>query len=372
MTSSKGSFTSSYDADSEGEEGKYYVWSQAEIQQLLTPQEFEIFQAAYDVTASGNWEGHTILNRTHDKTPATPENEKILGSARAKLWQVRDKRIPPQHDDKILADWNGLFITALAEASLIFDQEKWASAATRSFSECLNLFWKDSRLLHSHRANSTRHEGTADDYANLIAAALALHALTGEPKYIICARELTAALENNHWDDIDNGFYHASQKHTKLPIKSRTIEDDATPNANSVMIRNYNNLYHLTGKDSFKIKATQITDAFASAAKSNPFAAPGLLKNTTLLQDTIQLVLTNDPNPSKNKMLLLALKHTGLDATVHITGTNSNLPANHPAYGKTVSSDKPTLYICRGMTCANPATNVAETLSALRLLVLMS
>jgi uncharacterized protein len=372
MTSSKGCFTSSYDADSEGVEGKYYVWSQAEIQQLLTHQDFEIFQFAYDVTVGGNWEGHTILNRTHDKTPNTPETEKVLAGARAKLWKVRNKRIPPQHDDKILADWNGLFITALAEASLIFDQKEWANAATRAFSECLNLFWKDNRLLHSHRANSTRHEGTADDYANLISAALALHALTADPQYIAHAQMLAASLEVNHWDDKDGGFYHASQEHTKLPIKSRTIEDDATPNANSVMIGNYNDLYHLTGENSFKIKADQIVEAFASAAKSNPFAAPGLLKNTFLLQDTVQLVLTNDLDPSKNEMLLLALKHTGLDATIHITGANSNLPKNHPAYGKTASSDKPTLYICRGMACANPATNAAEILSALRLLALMN
>jgi hypothetical protein len=372
MTSSNGCFTSSYDADSEGVEGKYYVWSQAEIQQLLTHQEFEIFQFAYDISVGGNWEGHTILNRTHDKTPNTPETEKVLAGARAKLWKVRNKRIPPQHDDKILADWNGLFITALAEASLIFDQKEWANAAIRAFSECLNLFWKDHRLLHSHRANSTRHEGTADDYANLVTAALALHALTGDPEYITKAQELTAALEDNHCDHVHDGFYHASQKHTKLPIKSRTIEDDATPNANSVMIGNYNNLYHLTGETSFKIKADLIVEAFASAAKSNPFAAPGLLKNTLLLQDTIQLVLTNDLSPSKNEMLLLALKHTGLDATIHITGANSNLPENHPAYGKTTGSAKPTLYICRGMTCANPATNAAETLSALHLLDLMN
>ncbi len=371
MTGSTGCFTSSYDADSEGEEGKYYVWSQAEIQLLLEPHEFEIFQAAYDVTASGNWEGNIILNRTHDKTPATPENEKILAGARAKLWAARNRRIPPQHDDKILADWNGLFITALAEASLIFDHKTWASAAIKAFSECLNLFWKDGRLLHSHRANSTRHQGTTDDYANLITAALALHNLTGDPLYIVKAQELTAALEESHWDNIAGGFYHASQKHTKLPIKSRTIEDDATPNANSVMIKNYNDLYHLTGGNNFHTKAVKIAEAFTSAAKSNPFAAPGLLKNTLLLQDTIQLVLTNDSNSAKNEMLLLALKHTGLDATIHITGTNSDLPANHPAHGKTVSSDKPTLYICRGMTCANPAINTVETLSALRLLGIM-
>jgi uncharacterized protein YyaL (SSP411 family) len=368
MTGENGCFTSSYDADSEGEEGKYYVWSQEEIQKLLAPNEFEIFQAAYDVTPSGNWEGHTILNRTHDTTPDTPESEKILASARAKLWASRSKRIPPQHDDKILADWNGLFITALAEASLMFGNKAWGDAATKAFSEALNLFWKDNRLLHSHRAGSTRHEGTADDYANLIAAALALHALTGEATYITKALELTSALEDNHWDNVEGGFYHASQKHTTLPIKSRTIEDDATPNANSVMIKNYNNLYHLTGNDSFKIRAEKITEAFAAAATSNPFAAPGLLKNALLLQDTIQLVLTNDANPTQNEMLLLALKYIGLDATVHVTGTNPNLPENHPAYGKTANNNKPTLYVCRSMTCANPATNAVEALAALRLL----
>jgi uncharacterized protein len=368
MTNENGCFTSSYDADSEGEEGKYYVWSQAEIKKLLAPNEFEIFQAAYDVTESGNWERHTILNRTHDKTPDTPENEKVLASARAKLWNVRSKRIPPQHDDKILADWNGLFISALAEASLVFGNKAWASAATKAFSENLNLFWKDNRLLHSHRAGSTRHEGTADDYANLITATLALHALTGGLQYIAKAQELTAALEDNHLDTVEGGFYHASQKQTQLPIKSRTVEDDATPNANSVMIRNYIGLYYLTGNDKFRIKAEEVTEAFSSTARSNPFATPGLLKNALLLQDTIQLVLTNDTNPAKSEMLLLALKHTGMDATIHVTGANSNLPENHPAYGKTIINDTPTLYICRGMTCANPATNPAETLSALHLL----
>jgi uncharacterized protein YyaL (SSP411 family) len=368
MTGESGCFTSSYDADSEGEEGKYYVWSQAEIQKLLTPGEFELFQTAYDVMPSGNWEDHTILNRTRDTTPDTLENEKILASARAKLLSARSKRIPPQHDDKVLADWNGLFITALAEASLVFGDRTWAAAATKAFSEALNLFWKNNRLLHSHRAGSTRHEGTADDYASLIAAALTLHALTGEATYITKAQELTRALEDNHWDTTEGGLYHASQKYTTLPIKSRTIEDDATPNANSVMIKNYSDLYHLTGNDSYKIKAEKIAEAFASAAASNPFAAPGLLKNVLLLQDTVQLVLTNDANPAKNEMLMLALKFTGLDATIHVTSANSNLPENHPAYRKTTNNDKAMLYICRGMTCANPASNAVETLSALGLL----
>ena len=234
------------------------------------------------------------------KLPTMPESEKILASARAKLWKARNNRVRPQHDDKILADWNGLFITALAEASLVFDRKEWTNAATSAFSECLNLFWKDNRLLHSHRVGSTRHEGTADDYASLVTAALALHALTGDP-HTSPRRRSSQRHSKTITGTVRRGFYHASQKHTKLPIKSRTIEDDATPNANSVMIKNYNDLYHLTGDESFHTKAMQITEAFASAAKSNPFVAPGLLKNAILLQDAIQLVLTNDSNPAKNE-----------------------------------------------------------------------
>ncbi len=368
MTTGNGCFTSSYDADSEGEEGRYYVWDLAEIQKILDPGQLETFKAAYDVTPEGNWEGHTILNRTHDKSSREPGMESILAQARGKLLEARKRRIPPLHDDKILADWNGLFITALAEASLAFGNIAWKNAATRAFSQCINIFWKDQRLLHSHRANSTRHEGTADDYTNLIRAALALHALTGDSQYIAQAQELTAALEENHWDDVQDGFYHASQRHTQLPIRSRTIEDDATPNANSVMIKNYNDLFHLTGEKRFETRAAQLTRAFSEAAKSNPFAAPGLLKNALLLQDTIQLVLTNDENPAENALLQIALKHIGLDATINITGANAKLPANHPAYGKTASRATPALHLCRGMTCANPATTPAETLSALQLL----
>ena len=368
MATGNGCFTSSYDADSEGEEGKFYVWDLAEIQKILEPEEFEIFQAAYDVTPEGNWEGHTILNRTHDKSSREADTESILAQARGRLLEARKRRIPPLHDDKILADWNGLFITALAEASLTFGNIAWKNAAMRAFSQCINIFWKDNRLLHSHRANSTRHEGTADDYASLIRAALALHALTGDSQYIAQAQELTAALEENHWDDAQDGFYHASQRHTQLPIRSRTIEDDATPNANSVMIKNYNDLFHLTGEKHFETRAAQLTRAFSAAVKSNPFAAPGLLKNALLLQDTIQLVLTNDESPAENALLKIALKHIGLDATINITGANAKLPAKHPAYGKTASRATPALHLCRGMTCANPATTPAETLSALLLL----
>ena len=371
MTTSAGCFTSSYDADSEGEEGKYYVWSKAEIEHLLEPSEAQLFCKSYDVTAEGNWEGHNILNRSNDPGAKDQHTEERLKAARSKLLDTRKKRIPPQHDDKILADWNGLFITGLAEAALVFDNTEWAKAAIKSFDASMSIFWQDKRLLHSHRLNTTRHEAIADDYANLIEAALALHALTSSARYISIAQELAASLEHNHWDKTQGGFFHASIRSGQLPISSRTIEDDATPNANGVMIKNYTSLYVLTGNAEYNSKAEEIIAAFNSAATDNPFGTPSMLKGAMLYQDTIQLVLSNDDIPAKNELLKLALQHTGLNATIHVTGSDANISPDSPAFSKATHSSMPTLYICRAMTCANPATNSKEVTAALQMLGLL-
>jgi uncharacterized protein len=368
MTTAKGCFTSSYDADSEGEEGKYYVWERGELERCLDGDELQIFCEKYDVSEDGNWEGRNILNRTANPPPDDAATAALLKSARAKLLKVRKSRPPPQHDDKVLADWNGLFITALAEAALVFGNRDWRDAAVRAFDANMNIFWQDGRLLHSHRLGSTRHEAVADDYANLIEAALGLHALTAEPRYIATARELAAALERNHWDEGDGGFFHASLTRAQLPIASRTIDDDVTPSANALMIKNYGTLYHLTGDTIYQAKADQIIAAFLGRAMDNPFSAPSLLKNILLRQDAIQIVQVSGRRHAGTPLLALALKRTGLNAVVSYLDSTARLPASHPAFGKSTLDGKTTLYVCRGMTCASPATDPQELASALELL----
>ncbi len=282
--------------------------------------------------------------------------------------EARKSRPPPQHDDKVLADWNGLFITALAEAALVFDNRDWRDAAVRAFDANMNIFWQDGRLLHSHRLNSTRHEAIADDYANLIEAALALYSLTAEPRYIATAQELTAALERNHWDEKDGGFFHASLTRAQLPITSRTIEDDVTPSANALMIKNYSALHQLTGETIYQAKADQIIAAFLAKATDNPFSAPSLLKNILLRRDAVQIVLVSDNGGKDTSLLALALKQTGLNAVISYLDAKAMLPANHPASGKSTQDGKTTLYICRGTACAKPATNPEELADALELL----
>ncbi len=368
MTTAEGCFTSSYDADSEREEGKYYVWERRELEKYLDANELQIFSEKYDVSDGGNWEGNVILNRTGNPPPDDRATAERLKSARAKLLKARKSRPPPQHDDKVLADWNGLFITALAEAALVFDNCGWRDAAVRAFDVNMNIFWQDGRLLHSHRLNSTRHEAIADDYANLIEAALALYSLTTEPRYIATAQELAMALERNHWDERNGGFFHASLTRAQLPITSRTIDDDVTPSANALMIKNYGALYHLTGETIYQAKADQIIAAFLGRAIDNPFSAPSLLKNILLRQDAIQIVQVSGHRDAGMPLLALALKRTGLNAVVSYLDANAMLPANHPAFGKSTQDGKTTLYVCRGMTCAKPATNPEELAEALELL----
>src|SRR5262245_30711333 len=168
MIADGGGFAASLDADSEGEEGKFYVWSKAEIVEVLGEPDAAIFCAAYDVSDAGNWEGHTILNRLHDLELGPPETEAVLAGKRAKLLASRAGRIRPGWDDKVLADWNGLMIAALAHAARVFDRPDWLGAAETAFRFVVERMERGGRLIHSFRAGQARGPATASDYANMI------------------------------------------------------------------------------------------------------------------------------------------------------------------------------------------------------------
>jgi uncharacterized protein YyaL (SSP411 family) len=175
-----GGFASSLDADSEGEEGKFYVWSFAEIQHALGERDASVFAEIYDVTAAGNFEGHTILNRLNAIELRDADTEARLAAMRAKLFERRSSRIRPGFDDKVLADWNGLMIAALANASAAFDRPDWLDAAERAFDFVRLRMTSDGRLLHAWRAGQAKALASANDYANMIRAALALANVTGK------------------------------------------------------------------------------------------------------------------------------------------------------------------------------------------------
>ncbi len=368
MMTGDGCFTSSYDADSEGEEGKYYLWTEREIQTLLDPETAHVFCAAYDVTPQGNWEGKVILNRSHSMAHNFDEKKEHLAEARATLLAQRARRIPPGHDDKVLTDWNGLAIAAFAEAAMVFARHEWLQIASEAFDALMQNAWIDGRLHHSSRAGQAKHRALADDYVSLIEAATVLHGFTGETRFLDTAQMLLQALETHHAVKVGTGFAQAAHDSTDLPLRLKYIEDDVTPNANAAMVAHYTRLFHITGLARYNACAGALIEEFSSAAEQNPFAAPSLLKSIEIHIDPVQLVLTGDAKPIENLLLHHALQTTGLDCIILLLPLDAILPKTHPAASKAISMGEPTLYICRGMTCAHPATTIEAVDTALTIL----
>ncbi len=365
MTTPEGAFAASFDADSEGEEGKYYVWSKNEVDSLLPPDLSRMFCEHYGVSAQGNWEGQNILNRSGSMELADEQTEKNLAQARRLLFDARKTRMPPAFDDKILADWNGLMIAALAEAALAFNQQAWQTAAVRAMDAVLNLLWKEGRLLHTYRAGQAKHEATAEGYANLITAARSLHMLTGEEQYLQIAVRFTQVLIDHFWDSNRAGFFFSSDRADGLITRTRSISDDATPNANGVMIGNLAALYHLTGDSGYLERAESMLDVFSESIMANPFSAPSALKSWLLLSDAVQVVTTG---PASLELFRKALPSIGLDIVFQSINLPANLPFHHPAYEKAKRASPAQLFICRGQTCAPPANDLQELAEALKVL----
>src|SRR5215207_2357693 len=291
MTHPEGGFYSSLDADSEGEEGKFYVWSEAEIDDVLGGRA-ALFKHYYDVTAGGNWEGHNILNRLAHPALADAETEAKLAECRESLLEARAARIRPGLDDKILADWNGLMIAALAEAGLAFDRADWTRLAERAFAFIrANMTGPGGRLRHSWRNGDARHPASVDDYANLCRAALALHEATATDAYLNQARQWAAVLDAHHWDEAESGYFFAADDTQDLLVRTKTAHDAAVPSGNGTMVGVLARLALLTGDDQYRRRAEAIVAAFAGELGRNFFPLATLINNAELAAKPVQIVL---------------------------------------------------------------------------------
>lgn len=367
MTTPIGAFAASYDADSEGEEGKFYVWSEDEIATLLPPADFPLFKETYDVSRAGNWEGHTILNRLKTLALFDDDNEHRLAASREILFARRQTRVPPGYDDKVLADWNGLMISALADAALLLARPDWAQTARSAFAAIMTHHWQNGRLHHSWRDGRLRYDATAEGYAHLITAALALGAVTPAGDHLTSAEQLCAAMIAHHWDAKRGAFAFAS---AEAGLIHRGIQghDDATPNANAVMLRNLAALHHLTGEQDYLDRAQAIHRAFAAEAISNPFGYATLIEAFTVLADPVQIVMSGSNGDAfadaRFRRLIAA---TGTSAIIQWIEDPAALPAAHPARHKS-TGDASRAYLCRGQVCAAPAETVEQVDEALKLL----
>ena len=361
-----GGFAASLDADSEGEEGKFYVWSSAEIEEVLGPEDAHLLAEIYGVTRDGNFEGHNILNRLNAIKLRDAETERRLAEMREKLFRRRASRVRPGFDDKVLADWNGLMIAALAQAADVFVRADWIEAAERAFGFVSTRMNGDGRLFHAYRDGQAKAPATANDYANMIKAALALANVTGKHDYVNRAREWVYVLDRHYWADDLRGYYFVADDTDDLIMRPLSGQDEATPNANAVMVSNLAALYLWTGEGRYRARAEAILRAFAGTMANNVIAHTGLLAAELDLLALAHIVLIV-PEGSDASALRHALHEVSLpNAVVQEVGEGDKLPASSPAHGKIAIDGKPSAYVCIGPQCSLPVTEPAALVDTVK------
>jgi uncharacterized protein YyaL (SSP411 family) len=355
-------FASTLDADSEGGEGRFYVWSTDEVARILGPEDAALFAEAYDVTPLGNWEGTNILNRRLRPERLGPEAEARLARARDRLLQARAARVRPGRDDKVLADWNGLMIAALAEAGMVLDRPDWVAAAARAFAFVRDrMAGPDGRLLHSRRRGRARHRATLDDLACMARAALALFEATADAAYLDRARAWADEADRHHRDLEGGGYFLAADDAERLIVRTKSAADAATPSGNGTMMGVLARLWHLTGEAAYRDAADELAAAFAGEVARNFFPLATLLTGTELLYGAVQVVVVGDPDDPAAQALRRAVLDRSLpDRILTTVAPGAELPPGHPAAGKGTVGGRPAAYVCRGMACAPPAAAPAE------------
>jgi uncharacterized protein YyaL (SSP411 family) len=359
-------FASSLDADSEGEEGTFYVWQADEIDRLLGA-DAPHFRLAFGITDQGNWEGRTVLNRLHHQGLLGPEEEARLRRMADVLLEARAERIRPGRDDKVLADWNGLMIAALARAAGAFAQPAWLERAELAFaSVCRNLSRGDDRLVHSWRAGRRLELAFLDDYAQMAAAAIALFEQTGEPSYLGRAEAWVETLERDYLDPGQGGYFQTPAGETDVLVRPKTAQDGPMPSGNGTMVSVFARLGALTGKAAYRERAERQLAVFSGEAQRNPFIHTALLSGLLLLERPVQVVLVGkESDTSLAGLRRVALAAPMPEQIVLSLTSGRELPVGHPAAGKGRVDGEATAYVCPGQTCLLPITDPDELAAVL-------
>ncbi|WP_248309970.1 thioredoxin domain-containing protein [Bosea sp. WAO] len=359
----EGAFAASLDADSEGEEGKFYVWTAAELAQLLETDDAALFAQHYDVSAEGNWEGHAILNRLETPDPS-PEIATVLAELRASLLTARGKRVPPGRDDKILADWNGLMISGLVRAAGLLRRKDWVALAANAFRFVSESMADGAGLAHSYRDGRLIAPGFALDHAAMAEAALALHDSTGDQHYFAFARNWSRHLDR-YYREADSGPLRMTRTDSaELPVIPRPTHDDAVPNANGLHAANLLRIAAQTGLPEDRAQADCFLTAILFAASRAPMVHGSVLNAYDLARNGIEIVLAGLDREAFREAAL-ALPH--LTTTLVDCPNPDGLPADHPAHAYARQAGNGAAFICRHGGCLPPVTEpnrLAEAVSA--------
>ena len=357
MVTGEGAFASALDADSEGEEGRFYVWQESEIDALLGT-DSEAFKAVYDVSPQGNFEGNNILNRLRYRPDDDALDEADIKPLRDKLLAVRDKRIWPSWDDKVLADWNGMMITALAFAAAVFERPDWLQAARRAWDYVADEMADGDHLCHSARHGQVKKIEFLDDYADMSRAALMLFETSGEPAFLERAQGWMKIIDTHYWDAEAGGYFYSPNSGETLIARSKSAHDMATPSGNGTLVGVLARLYHLTAEDAYLERAGALVRAFSGEIGERFAPMPTLINNSELLTSAMQIVIVGARGEADCDAMIRATYSLSLpNRVMRVIDPGSSMPAGHPAAGKTQQDGKVTAYLCVGPTCSLPVTD---------------
>ncbi|PKD43926.1 thioredoxin domain-containing protein [Rhodohalobacter barkolensis] len=364
LKSPDGLFYSAEDADSEGEEGKFYVWSREEIDAVLTDEESDLFCKHYNIRSEGNFLDESTRQRTGKNIPhlshlLTDLEESKLTEIRQKLNQQREKRIRPLLDDKILTDWNGLMIAALAKSGVLLNETELIEKAEKAFKQLLNLCkTEQSLLLHRIKDGEAEIEGMADDYAFLIWGATELCNATFDPGYLSEAVELQKRFTEHFADQKHGGFFYTAEHAEVLLGRQKEIYDGAIPSSNSVAVYNGYKLSRLTGQSEFEHQVEQILTAFSEQISDAPAGYTfAIYAHQVIQQPSNEILITAEKVDEKTNSLLNTAREfagTGSVILLKTVETSDQLGAVAPFAKSYPIKEKPAVYVCSNFSCRAP------------------
>ena len=383
-----GAFYSAEDADSEGVEGKFYLWSEPEIRDALSGEDADIAVYAFSVLRGGNFteestgmrKGANILHMTEQPADIAArfgltesEFAARMKRIRINLNSFRERRIPPGKDDKILVDWNGLLIAALAKAGAAFGDERLTEAANDAAVFLVeNLSAGDTRLFHRFRDGVAGVPGTLDDYAALVWGLIELYLATGDFAFLERAVAFNEHVLMHFWDEREGGFFFAADDAEKLIVHNKEIYDGDIPSGNAICMLNLLRLARLTGRSDLEERAGDLARAFAPAVSRTPSAhAFFACALDFAIGPSREVVVVGSPGSADTASLLSRLRTAFLPSTVWLSvdpgDEGGELRALAPfTAGMDMQEGKATAYVCRAHTCLRPATDPEEVLSLLR------
>jgi len=381
MTSSEGPFYSTLDADSAGEEGKFYVWTAAEIEQVLGKEEADLFSEVYGVEPEGNWEhGQNILHRVktfaqYARLHGLSESDlrKRIDADRRKLFQVRSQRVWPGRDEKALTSWNGLMIGALAQAAQVLQRHDYAAAAARAADFILARMRRpDRRLLRTWVPGSEpKLNAYLEDYAFLLDGLISLYEATFAPRWIEAALDLAEVMVDQFWDPAEGGFFYTGRDHETLIARSKDPYDNAIPSGNSMAVTALLRLVKLTGRMDLQEKAETTLQLYRGLLAAQPLAAAQMLLALDFFLGPVQeIAIVGDPSAEEVRRVLrllagrfqphrvLALKAPGSD--------EKHLDERLPLLAGKTSQGPVAVYLCQNFTCQAPLVGVEAVERALQ------